>query len=353
MYCLRATLSKAFNIRYERWTTGYGWKRLCLPLRKEGPIAALSANRIFRREIAIFYFTHLKNRTVVTGMNRKTNKLILLIITALIVIVLGTAVGCNEKTGVGEEAGPERFIHLSTTTSSYDSGLLDYINPVFTEQTGITVRVISLGTGAALETGRRGDADVLLVHDRDAELALVEEGYFVNRFDLMYNDFIVVGPADDPAKIKNAGSIIEACALIAGSEKIFVSRGDSSGTHRMEENLWKIAEIETAGQDWYYSIGQGMGETLRFAHEILGYTLTDRGTYEALKTGLELEILYEEDPLLYNYYGVMAVNPDLHPHVRFDDAMEYIHFLTSPRGRELIKSYRINGTAIFLPIERQ
>ena len=278
----------------------------------------------------------------------KRLQLQLFILTVMTFLILLPA-GCgSEEAGPDQNlSGEERYIHLATTTSTYDSGLLDFINPVFTEQTGIAVRVVSQGTGAALESGRRGDADLLLVHDRDTELAMVEEGYFVNRHDLMYNDFIIVGPESDPAGIRAAESVKEACILIAESSSKFVSRGDDSGTHRVEENLWNEAGIETKSRNWYYSIGQGMGDTLRFANEVLGYTLTDRGTFEAIRAGLDLTLLYEGDPALYNYYGIMAVNPSRHPHVKYDHAMEYINFLISETGRELIESYEVNDTGLF------
>ncbi len=266
-----------------------------------------------------------------------------------IVLMLIMPTGCSRIDESPEQAqtGQEKYIHLATTTSTYDSGLLDFINPVFTAETGIAVRVISLGTGAALESGRRGDADVLLVHDRSAELELVEEGYFTDRYDLMYNDFIIVGPAYDPAGIQAVDSVTGAYMIIAGSGSKFVSRGDDSGTHRMEESLWNKVGIETKGRDWYYSIGQGMGDTLRFTNEVLGYTLTDRGTYEAIKTNLDLKVLYEGDPALYNYYGIMAVNPSIHHHVKYNYAMEYINFLISDTGQDLIEAYEVNGTELF------
>jgi len=273
-------------------------------------------------------------------------KIFSFLFTALMLVMPTGCSSIDEGSGQAQP-GQEKYIHLATTTSTYDSGLLDFINPVFTEETGIAVRVISLGTGAALESGRRGDADVLLVHDRKAELELVEEGYFTDRYDLMYNDFIIVGPAYDPAGIRAANSITGAYTMIAGSGSKFVSRGDDSGTHRMEKSLWTEAEIETKGRDWYYSIGQGMGDTLRFTNEVLGYTLTDRGTYEAIKTNLDLKVLYEGDPALYNYYGIMAVNPSIHHHVKYNYAMEYINFLISDTGRELIEAYKINGTELF------
>jgi len=266
--------------------------------------------------------------------------------------------GCSEDTAPVEEPEEEvieevelidDFIILATTTSTYDSGLLDYLNPIFTEITGLEVQVVSQGTGAALETGSRGDADVLLVHDRKSELALVEEGAFVDRYDVMYNDFIIVGPADDPAGVSAVTSVVEALTLIADAGAPFISRGDDSGTHRMELRLWESAEIDPAGQSWYSSIGQGMGDTLVMASEQLGYAMTDRATYVANKDNLDLVIVLEGDPILFNQYGVMAVNPELHPHVKYEYAMMYINFLMSDEGQELINSFQINGETLFFP----
>ncbi|MDY6826706.1 MAG: substrate-binding domain-containing protein [Bacillota bacterium] len=268
--------------------------------------------------------------------------------------------GCGEETAPAEEPAEEEetadepeliddYITLATTTSTYDSGLLDYLNPIFTEQTGIEVQVVSQGTGAALETGARGDADVLLVHDRASELQLVEEGAFVDRYDVMYNDFIFVGPAEDPAGVGEVSTAAEALTRIAGSEETFVSRGDDSGTHRMEMRLWESAGIDPAGQGWYLSIGQGMGDTLNMANEELGYTMTDRGTFVAMEDNLDLVIVLEGDPVLFNQYGVMAVNPEKYPHVKYDYAMMYIDFLMSDEGQELINSYQVNGETLFFP----
>lgn len=248
-----------------------------------------------------------------------------------------------------EEETTEDFIILATTTSTYDSGLLDFLNPIFTEETGIEVQVVSQGTGAALETGSRGDADVLLVHDRASELQLVEEGAFVDRHDVMYNDFIIVGPEDDPAGVKDDELVVDALALIAEGEHTFVSRGDDSGTHRMEQRLWEDAGLDPEGRGWYQSIGQGMGDTLNMANEQLGYAMTDRGTYVAMRDNLDLVIVLEGDPILFNQYGVMAVNPDEHPHVKYDEALMYINFLMSDEGQELIGSYQVNGETLFFP----
>lgn len=252
----------------------------------------------------------------------------------------------NETLGVVKIT--DRII-LATTTSTYDSGLLDFLNPIFTEKTGIEVQVISQGTGAALETGARGDADVLLVHDREAELNLVEEGAFVDRFDVMYNDFIVVGPAEDPAGVNGVTSAVEAFRLIAAGSEIFVSRGDDSGTNRMELRLWESAGIEPEGQDWYLSVGQGMGDTLRVADESMGYTLTDRSTYVSIRDSVELVSVLAGDPALFNQYGVMAVNPKKQPHVKYNYAMLYIEFLMSDEGQNLINSFRVNGERLFFP----
>ncbi len=266
------------------------------------------------------------------------------LILAVFVLLLS---GCAEEPGQAEPVND--FLILATTTSTYDSGLLDFLNPIFTEQTGLEVQVVSQGTGAALETGSRGDADVLLVHDRPSELRLVGEGAFVDRHDVMYNDFIIVGPESDPAGLAVVPAVLDGFSLIASAGATFISRGDDSGTHRMEMQLWKNAGTEPAGQNWYRSIGQGMGETLNMANEVLGYTMTDRGTFMAMKDNLELVIILEEDPVLFNQYGVMAVNPDRHPHVKYDYALIYIEFLMSEEGQGLISSYQINNESIFFP----
>ncbi len=280
----------------------------------------------------------------------KQEKLLLAIFLFIFLQIAFFAGGC---TAGGPPDSEERLlddtITLATTTSTYDSGLLDYLNPKFKEETGLEVEVISRGTGAALETGKRGDADLLLVHDRDSELELVEKGYFVDRYDVMYNDFIFVGPEDDPAGVKDVDEALEGLNLIADSESTFVSRGDDSGTHRMEERLWEDAGIDPAGEDWYLSIGQGMGDTLNMADEQLGYAMADRGTYVAMQDNLELITVLEGDPALFNQYGIMVVNPDEHPHVRYDYAMMYVDFLMSDEGQELINSYLVNNQTLFFP----
>jgi len=285
--------------------------------------------------------------------NRKN----IFLVFALVIGLLFFATGCAQETTPPEvESAPEEevqliddFIILATTTSTYDSGLLDFLNPIFQEQTGLEVRVVSQGTGAALETGRSGDADILLVHDRKSELTGVEEGYFVDRFDVMYNDFVLIGPADDPAGVSAVTTAVEALTLIAESGSVFVSRGDDSGTNRMELRLWEAAGITPEDQGSYEAIGQGMGDTIRHTDERLGYTLTDRGTYVAMKDAIDLVIVLEGDPMLFNQYGVMAVNPDKHPGVKYDYAMMYINFLMSEEGQTLINSYQVNGETLFFP----
>jgi tungstate transport system substrate-binding protein len=247
-----------------------------------------------------------------------------------------------------EQTPGDEFIVLATTTSTYDSGLLDELLPAFTEKYGIEVRVVSQGTGQALETGKRGDADILLVHDRASELRLVEEGYFTDRQDVMYNDFIIVGPAADPAGLKGVEKVSDAFAAIASGGHPFVSRGDDSGTHRKELAIWDSAGFSTEG-DWYFSVGKGMGDTLIMAGEKQGYTLTDRATYLSMKDSLDLEILLEGDPVLFNQYGIMAVNPEMHPHVKYNSALKLIDFMMSTEGQELTASFQIGGESLFFP----
>ena len=216
--------------------------------------------------------------------NRSRGSLIILLLGILMLATLVLLSGCTQK------ASPiNDFIILATTTSTYDSGLLYFINPVFTEKTGLEVRLVSQGTGAALQTGARGDADVLLVHDRAGELRMVEEGAFDERYDCMYNDFVFVSPADDPAGVMMVDSVVDALNLIANGGFTFVSRGDDSGTHRMEKRLWDSASLNSHGQSWYLSVGQGMGDTLNMTNEKQGYSMTDRGQrVERLKKLLAL-----------------------------------------------------------------
>ena len=250
-----------------------------------------------------------------------------------------------------EEKPVDTSIILATTTSTADSGLLDFILPVFTEKTGVTVDVIAVGTGQALELGVNGDADVLLVHARASEDAFMEAGDGIRREDVMYNDFVIVGPAEDPAGIKGKGKAKSALEILASEEASFVSRGDDSGTHKKEQSLWTEAGIEPAG-DWYISAGQGMGDVLMMADEQLAYTMTDRATYLAfLLQGLELEIMVEGDPLLFNPYGVIAVNPEKNDEINNDLANQFIDWIVSLETQELISTYGVEefGAPLFVP----
>ncbi len=267
-----------------------------------------------------------------------------------VIMVFGAVSGCGQDTAVDEDSPTpvDEFITLATTTSTYDSGLLDYLLPVFEENYGIEVRVLSKGTGQALELGKGGDADVLLVHARSAELELLEEGYFVDRHDVMYNDFIFVGPALDPAGIKDIEKAVDALKAIAERNHVFISRGDDSGTHIMELSLWEASGLTDFGSG-YNSVGQGMGDTLRITDEMEGYTMTDRATFIAMKNNFRLEILLEGDPALFNQYGIMAVNPDNHNHIKYESAMKLIDFFMSDEGQWLIADYKVQDEALFFP----
>ena len=246
----------------------------------------------------------------------------------------------------------ETRIRCASTTSTQNSGLFDHILPIFEKKTGIKVDVVAVGTGAAIEIGRRGDADVVFVHAKEQEIKAVEEGYFVNRHDVMYNDFVVIGPSNGPAKIKGMKSASEVFKKIAESSAFFVSRGDKSGTHTKELSLWKKAGIEPKGQRWYLEVGQGMEKTQRIANEKRAYTLTDRGTWLATKDKdkLEMVIVLEGDPVLFNQYGVMAVNAEKHKHVKYKEAMEFINWIISKEGQHAIASFRDkHGNQLFTP----
>lgn len=245
----------------------------------------------------------------------------------------------------------ERHLLLATTTSTEDSGLLDFILPVFEAQTGVQVDVVAVGTGQALALGESGDADVLLVHARAREDAFMADGHGVRREDVMYNDFVIVGPPDDPAGIRGKTRVARALEDIMNSESNFVSRGDDSGTHTKELSLWTEAGLEPSG-DWYISAGQGMGAVLTMSDELQGYTLSDRATYLARTlAGTTLEIMVEGDPILFNPYGVMAVNPDKGEHIQVDLANEFIDWLVSVETQELIGQFGIDefGSPLFTP----
>jgi tungstate transport system substrate-binding protein len=252
-------------------------------------------------------------------------------------------------TAVSASAATE--IICASTTSTENSGLFGYLLPIFEKKTGIKVKVVARGTGAAIEMGKRGDADVAFVHAKEQELKAVEEGFFVNRHDVMYNDFVIIGPAGDPAKIKGMKSAADAFKKIAASSQ-FVSRGDNSGTNTKELSLWKKAGVEPKGQKWYLEVGQGMEKTQRIANEKRAYTLTDRGTWLATKDKdkLEMIIVLEGDPVLFNQYGIMAVNPEKHKHAKYKEAMEFVNWLISKEGQQAIASFKDkNGNALFIP----
>jgi len=254
--------------------------------------------------------------------------------------------------GIAATASAEIRIRCASTTSTQNSGLFDYILPIFEKKTGIKVDVVAVGTGASIEIGKRGDADVVFVHAKDLELKAVQDGYFVNRHDVMYNDFVVIGPTDDPQKIKNIKSVSDAFKKIANSGSFFVSRGDKSGTHTKELSIWKSAAIVPAGQKWYLEAGQGMERTQRIANEKRAYTLTDRGTWLATKDKdrLDMIIVLEGDPVLFNQYGVMAVNPDKHKHIKFKEAMAFVNWLISKDGQDVIASFKDKmGNQLFMP----
>jgi len=243
-------------------------------------------------------------------------------------------------------------IRCASTTSTQNSGLFDFILPLFEKKTGIKVDVVAVGTGAAIEIGKRGDADVVFVHAKEQELKAVEEGFFINRHDVMYNDFVLIGPSNDPAKVKGMKSAADALKKIAESGSLFVSRGDKSGTHTRELSLWKKAGREPVGQKWYLEVGQGMEKTQRIADEKRAYTLTDRGTWLATKDKdkLDMAIVFEGDPTLFNQYGVMAVNPEKFKTVKRKEAMEFVNWLLSQEGQAAIASFRDkNGNRLFVP----
>jgi tungstate transport system substrate-binding protein len=246
----------------------------------------------------------------------------------------------------------EKSIVVASTTSTQDSGLFDHILPLFKAKTGIDVKVISQGTGQALDTGRRGDADVVFVHARPQEEKFVAEGFGVKRLPVMYNDFILVGPKSDPAGVKGGKDIVAALTAIKNKAAPFVSRGDKSGTHAAELALWKAAAIDIAGADkgpWYREIGQGMGAALNTASAMNGYVLADRGTWLSFKNRGELDIVVEGDKRLFNQYGVMLVNPAKHAHVKKELGQSFIDWLISSEGQKAIADYKINGQQLFFP----
>ena len=245
----------------------------------------------------------------------------------------------------------ERFIVVASTTSTENSGLYSFVLPRFSEQTGIEVRVVAVGTGQALHIAQNGDADVLLVHHRPSEDQFISQGYGVTRYDLMYNDYILVGPRDDPASVLSAANVIGAVQRIATNKSLFISRGDDSGTHKKELELWNQSGIDTTkvGNGWYQETGRGMGGTLNMASALDAYTLSDRATWLKFGNKGRLDILFQSDPPLFNPYGIILVNPQKHPHVKTRDGQTFIDWMLSETGQTLIANYRILGQQAFFP----
>lgn len=246
---------------------------------------------------------------------------------------------------------PERYITVASTTSTENSGLFGHLLPIFEQETGIAVHVVALGTGQALDVGRRGDADVVFVHDKSAEEKFVAEGAGVGRRDVMYNDFVLIGPRTDPAHVAHGKDIAVALKAIMAAQAPFVSRGDRSGTHAAELRLWADAGIDIATRKgaWYRETGSGMGAALNTASAMNAYSLSDRGTWLAFKNPGDLAILVEGDKRLFNQYGVILVNPTRYPQVKRADAQAFIDWLVSSEGQAAIAGYRIDGQQLFFP----
>jgi tungstate transport system substrate-binding protein len=251
--------------------------------------------------------------------------------------------------GAAAPAAGTRFITVASTTSTVDSGLFNHLLPLFKAKTGIDVRVISQGTGQALDTGRRGDADIVFVHARAAEEKFVADGHGGPRRPVMYNDFVLIGPKADPAGVKGSRDIMAALRAIQTRAQPFVSRGDRSGTHQAELALWRAAGIDLAATrgSWYREIGQGMGAALNTASGMNGYVLTDRGTWLSFRNRGDLDIVVEGDRRLFNQYGIMLVNPQRHPHVKAADAQAFIDWVVGPEGQKAIADYKIGGQQLF------
>ncbi|HET6757405.1 MAG TPA: extracellular solute-binding protein [Burkholderiales bacterium] len=250
----------------------------------------------------------------------------------------------------GSAWAEEKSILMASTTSTEQSGLFSHILPIFEKETGINVRVVALGTGQALDTARRGDADVVFVHDEPAEEKFISEGYGVKRSQVMYNDFVLIGPKSDPAKV-GGKDILEALRKIAAAKAPFVSRGDKSGTHAAELRYWKAAKVDLnmAKGPWYKDTGSGMGPALNTAASLNSYILADRGTWLSFKNKADLKILVEGDSRLFNQYGVILVNPEKHPHVKKEAGQKFIDWLISPAGQQAIATYKIDAQQLFFP----
>lgn len=263
-------------------------------------------------------------------------KKMFLILVAFLIVGLNTHVFCDQ------------VLKLATTTSTENSGLLGFIIPPFEKSNNVKVNVIAVGTGKALKLGENGDVDVVLVHARPAEDKFVADGFGVNRKDVMYNDYLIVGPSSDPAKIKGEKSVVDAFKKMSDSKSVFVSRADQSGTHMKEMEIWKLAGIDPSKAN-RLEAGQGMGQVLQMAAEKKAYTLTDRGTYASMKDKLDLQPIVEGDKLLFNPYGVIAVNPARHKNVNTEMTNKFIDFLVSPDGQKLISDFKVQGLTLFFP----
>ena len=239
------------------------------------------------------------------------------------------------------------YIIVQSTTSTANTGLLDLLSEKFLEETGIEVRAVAVGTGTAIANAKKGDGDVLMVHAKQDELKFVEEGYGVERFDLMYNDFVIVGPKNDPANIKDENQIADVMKKLSSPSFKFISRDDNSGTHKKELSLWKIIGIQSPDHSSYIKTGSGMANTINVAAEMQGYVLTDRGTWISFTNKNNLAILFEGDSALFNPYGIIAVNPKKFPHVEYEKSQEFIDWLLVGTGNDLIKNYKINGQQLF------
>jgi len=288
------------------------------------------------------FFFDKKSKVIRRTDMKKTRGIftILLAIVALVIILSMTPVQAQEKT-----------IILATTTSTQDSGLLDVLLPVFEKKTGYFVKTIAVGSGQAMAMGQKGEADVLLVHSPAAEKKFIADGFGINRKIIMHNDYIIVGSSEDPAKLKGTKSTPEAFKKIASAAALFMSRGDNSGTHAKENDVWKAAGIKPEGQKWYQQTGLGMGQTLNVANEKKGYTLADRGTYLSLKKNLKLDILMEGDAILLNVYHVIEVNPVKWPKANAAGAKAFSDFMVAKETQEMIRTYGVEkfGSPLFFP----
>ncbi len=264
---------------------------------------------------------------------------------------IATAVAAAVTLGAPFACAADRFITVSSTTSTEQSGLFKHLLPAFQAKTGIEVRVVALGTGQALDMARRGDADVVFVHDKVAEEKFIAEGFGVKRQEVMYNDFILVGPKSDPAKVGGGKDITEALKAIQATQAPFVSRGDKSGTHAAELRLWKAAgiDLDAAKGTWYRDTGSGMGPALNTAASMNAYILADRGTWLSFKNRADLTVSVEGDKRLFNQYGVILVNPDKHPHVKKADGQAFIDWVVSAEGQAAIADYKIDGKQLLFP----